>query len=408
MSDATRNPRTYYKHKTTAAALLCLLLFAFTGCAAVDWINRGGGGDAPADEPREEAPMPVVVSAVAREDMSRSLTLGGLLKPQEEVALMGGGAGSRVLQVAVGVGDYVEKGQVILTQDMRDLEIQEQNLRISSAQLLESLAVQRQNYQLTRAQLQESYEKTLALYEAGAAAESQATALENQLKQLDLQSEGQFAALDNQIKQVSLQLETLRINRDKMAVTSTIDGIVSALPVVEGQMAAASTVVAMVVNIDKLLLDVQVGESYIMGVGKGDEMEIVIPSFGSKAVKGRVRTVPPSINPQTRAYTVTIEVDNSDRAIKGGMYGETQLVVEHIEDVLVVPQYAVLKLEDGPAVFVEENGIAVKKPVTLGLTLGDRAQILGGLSEGDRVIVEGQYAVTEGRAVSVVGRGGSQ
>ena len=403
MSDAIR-----MKNRVIAGAVtMCLLMISLTGCAAVDRVRQGNNAPPP-EEDREEAPLPVVVSPAAREDMIRTLTLGGLMKPQEEVALMGGGAGSRVLDIAVSVGDYVQKGQVILTQDMRDLEISEQNLRLSKAQLQESLANARQNLQLSKTQLQENYDKTAALLEAGAAAESQLTALANQIEQLDLQAEGQLTALESQIKQLDLQLETLRLNREKMAVTSTIDGVVSALPVVEGQMAAASTVVAMVVNIDKLLLDVQIGETYIMGVQKGDEMEILIPSFGNRSVTGRVRTIPPNINPQTRAYTVTLEVDNPDRAIKGGMYGETNLVIERIEKALVVPQYAVLKLEDGLAVFVEENGFAYKKPVALGLTLGNQAQILEGIKEGDQVIVEGQYAVTEGRAVNVVGRGGGQ
>ncbi|MCL1804561.1 MAG: efflux RND transporter periplasmic adaptor subunit [Clostridiales bacterium] len=396
-----------YLRRLIAAAASCILALSLAGCAAVDWINQNNNA-VTYDDTREQAPLPVAVSPATREDMSRALTLGGLLKPMEEVALMGGGAGSRVLEVAVSVGDYVEKGQVILTQDMRDLQIQEQNLRISKGQLQESLDIQKQNLDLSRTQLQESYDKSRALYEVGAAAESQLTALENQIQQLDLQAEGQLTALENQIKQIDLQLETLRINRDKMAVTSTINGVISALPVVEGQMAAASTMVAMVVNIDKLLLDVQVGESYIMGVRKGDEMEILIPSFGERTVKGRVRSIPPNINPQTRAYTVTLEVDNPERLIKGGMYGETKLVVDRVENVLVIPQYAVLKLDDGLVVFVEENGIAVKKPVSLGLTLGNQAQVLEGLNEGDKVIVEGQYAVTEGREVSVVGRGADQ
>lgn len=388
----------------TIVAFLCLISFALAGCSAGD----RGNAAATAEEPREEAPLPVATTAVIREDISRTLTLGGLLKPQEEVALMGGGTGSRVLEVAVSVGDYVQKGQTILIQDMRDLDIQEQNLLLSRAQLQESLDIQKRNYNLSKTQLQDSYEKNEALFEAGAATESQLTALENQIKQLDLQTEGQLAALESQIKQISLQLETLKVNREKMAVTSTINGIISTLPVVEGQMAAASTVVAMVVNIDKLLLDVQIGEAYIMGVRKGDEMEIRIPSFGDRVVTGRVRTIPPNINPQTRAYTVTLEVDNPGLAIKGGMYGETQLVVEKIEKALTVPQYAVLKLEDGLAVFVEEGGVAHKRLVTLGLTLGNQAEVLEGLREGEMVIIEGQYAVTEGRAVHVVDRGGAQ
>ena len=236
--------------RAVAVVLLCLLASGLTACGAARPGNAG-----PQQEPREEAPLPVAVLAIAREDMARTLTLGGLLKPQEEVALMGGGAGSRILQIAVSVGDYVQKGQSILTQDMRDLEISEQNLRISRSQLQETLDNQKQTFKINKDQLQDTYDKTLALLEAGAATESQVTALENSIQQLDLQTESLFAGLENQIKQIDLQLATIRINREKMAVTSTIDGVISTLPVVEGQMAMASTVVATVVNIDKLLLD---------------------------------------------------------------------------------------------------------------------------------------------------------
>ncbi len=352
---------------------LCLPAFILAGCASGgETAQAAAGGSETAGQVQEEIALPVTVTEAVRRDLDKTLTLGGLLRPQEEVTLMGGGVGSKVLQVTVKVGDPVRKGQVILTQDMRDLDIQEQNLL------------------LNKEQLQESYDKNKALFEAGAMAEGQLTTLENQIKQIDL------------------QLETLRLNREKMAVTSTINGIVSALPVVEGQFAAASTPVAMVVNIDKLLLDVQVGENYIMGVKAGDELDILIPSFSDTPVKGRVKTIPPNINPQTRAYTVTIEVDNQDLAIKGGMYGEIKLVVEKIENALVIPQYAVLRLEEGTAVFVEEAGVAQKKLVTIGMTLGNEAEVLSGLAEGDRIIVEGQYAVTEGRKLNVVSRGEAQ
>jgi RND family efflux transporter MFP subunit len=360
------------KNKYLLALLLflCLLAIGLAGCSS----TQASGGDATQvqGEIQEEAALPVTVTTAVRRDISKTLALGGLLRPQEEVTLMGGGAGSRVLQVAVAVGDQVSRGQVILTQDMRDLDIQEQNLL------------------LNRQQLQENYDKNKALFEAGAMAESQLTALENQMKLLDL------------------QLEALRLNREKMAVTSTIDGIVSALPVVVGQMAAAATPVARVVNIDKLLLEVQVGESYIMGVKAGDELEIMIPAFRATPVPGRVKTIPPDINAQTRAYTVTVEVDNQDLAIKGGMYGELQLVVEKVENALVIPQYAILKLEEGTAVFIEENGVARRKLVTVGMTLGDEAEILSGLAAGDKVIVEGQYTATEGRKLNTLSRGEGQ
>ncbi|MCL2122005.1 MAG: efflux RND transporter periplasmic adaptor subunit [Clostridiales bacterium] len=374
-----------------------MLAATMAGCSP-PW--RSGNAATPGEEAAEEPPLPVVVAPVERKDMEKTMTLGGLLKPQEEVVLMGGGAGSRILRVAVSVGDSVTKGQVILTQDMRDLDIQQQNLQISKTQLEDSYRTLEDNYQT----LEDTYEKNKLLYEAGALAESQITSLESQLTSL----ESQMAGLENQMKQIDLQLETIRLNREKMAVTSTIDGVISTLPVIEGQMAAASTVVAQVVNIEKLLLDVQIGETYIMGVQKGDLMEIYIPAYSSEPVEGRVKTIPPNINPQSRAYTVTVEVDNPDMAIKGGMYAEMHIVVDRIESALVIPQFAVLRLEDGQVVFVEEGGVAQRRPVTLGLTLGEEAQILDGLREGERVIVEGQYSATEGRVLNVLSRGGAQ
>ncbi|MDR1194579.1 MAG: efflux RND transporter periplasmic adaptor subunit [Peptococcaceae bacterium] len=363
----------------TAAALALLGLLSLApllaGCSGLsigaDAAATAAAADAAAP-PEVEAPLPVTVTAAGRRDLVKTLTLGGLLRPQEEATMMGGGTGSRVLRVNVEVGDRVRKGQLLLSQDMRDLAIQEETL------------------QLNLTQLQDNYEKNLALFEAGAAAEAQLTALENQVRQLEL------------------QLETLRLAREKMAVTSTIDGIISALPVLEGQMAAASTPVAMVVNIDKLLLDVQVGENYIRGVRKGDELAVNIPALGGEPVPGLVKAVPPTITPQTRAYAVTIEIDNPELEIKGGMYGEIALEVEKIEQALVVPQYAILQMEDGPAVFVEENGLARRRGVEVGMTLGNDAEIRSGLSEGELIIVEGQYSVTEGRSLNVLNRGGGQ
>ncbi|MCL1849474.1 MAG: hypothetical protein FWF83_07380, partial [Clostridiales bacterium] len=210
-----RMNRSRFPRKAAAGLLiLSLLATCLAGCGAM-----GGGRRGPIDAgiAKEDPPLPVAVTAAERREMNKTLTLGGLLKPQQEVVLMGGGAGSRILSLAVGVGDRVEKGQIILTQDMRDIEIQEQNLILSRAQIADNRAQLEDNL----AQLQDTYEKNKALFEAGALAEAQLTSLDSQIKGLDTQLKG----LENQTKQISLQLETIRLNREKMAVTSTIDGV---------------------------------------------------------------------------------------------------------------------------------------------------------------------------------------
>ena len=342
------------------AVLTGALLLGLTACGADEAVE---GTAAPVEE---ETAAAVSVTAVERRDLARTITLGGLLSPQDEVTVMGGGTGSKILNINVAVGDPVRKGQSLMNQDMKDLEIQENTLL------------------LNKSQLEDTYAKSLALYEAGALAESEITSLENQLEQLDL------------------QLETIALNREKMQVTAPISGIVGSLPVVEGQMAAASTMVATIVNIDKLLLDVSVGESYIMGVHQGDELEVLIPAYSAEPVTGRVKTVPPTVNPQTRAYSVTVEIDNPDHSIKGGMYGEIQLTVEKKENTLAIPQKAILEIDGTPSAFIVEDGRAVLRQVETGLTLGDTAEVLSGLAEGEQVVVEGQYTLSDGSLVEII------
>lgn len=312
--------------------------------------------------------IPVTVSELQPQTIEKTMALGGLLKPKEEVTLLGGGTGSRIEQIYVEVGSPVTKGQVILTQDLRDLEIQQSNLELNHQDLLDNL------------------EKTKSLFAAGAATQSQVTALENQIKSLEL------------------QLDSLQLTREKMQVTSTIRGIVSALPVVEGQLASAQTPVATIVNIDTLLLDLQVGESYIGSLREGQNIEVIIPALDNYQAQGKIVTVPPNVDPRSKAYIVTVEIDNPKHEIKGGMYAEVALTIARQENALAIPQFAIVNRDNKALVFVVENGQAQAREVEVGMTLGNLAEITSGLEPGAQVIIEGQYAVAQGTPVNVVER----
>ena len=69
---------------------------------------------------------------------------------------------------------------------------------------------------------------------------------------------------------------------------------------------------------------------------------------------------------------------------------------------ILVPLSAVIPLEGGRAVYVVENGVAVRRPVTLGFLVGQSVHVLSGLSAGDLLIVEGQRYVAPGKPVRIV------
>jgi RND family efflux transporter MFP subunit len=347
------------------AMISCLILAA---CQGSGMGAAGTGGTDPSNPP-ETVQIPVAVQETTYQSMEKTVIFGGLLTPSDQVAIMGGGVGSKLESILVKVGDRVTKGQTVAIMDQRDLQLTLANLDI----------------QISQVQL--NLERNRALEETGAVTRVQIEQMEDQLKQLEIQKEN-----------VALQQE-------RMAVTAPISGIVDTVAASEGQLASAQTVIGTIVNIDVLEFKVDVGENYIQGVKQGAVMQVRIPSMNDMVAEARIISVPPNINPATKAFAVTMEIDNPDNTLKGGLYAETSLVVDRRDDVIAVPQHALLEVDQNRIVYVVEDGVARRREVEVGLTLGDLAEIVSGLSEGEQVVVEGQYSLADGAAVLVTARG---
>lgn len=344
------------------AVLGCCFLTACQGSSPGEAADAGASG-------LEAAQIPVVVQAVAYQPMEKTVLFGGLLTPSDQVGIMGGGAGSRLERILIEVGDRVTKGQTVAVMDHRDLELNAANLEI----------------QISQAQL--NLERNRALEETGAATRVQIEQMEDQIKQLEIQR------------------ENLALQQERLVVSAPIGGIVDTIVATEGQLASAQTVIGTIVNIDTLEFKVDVGENYIQGVKQGDVLQVRIPSMSDRIVEARIKSVPPNINPATKAFAVVMEIDNADNELKGGLYAETSLIVERRDNVITVPQYALLEIDQSRIVYVAEDGVARRREVEVGLTLGDVAEIVSGLNEGEQVVVEGQYSLADGAAVLVTARG---
>lgn len=298
--------------------------------------------------------IPVTVEAVKKGEMYKSIPLGGLLQPQDEVYIVAKTPTARIMNVPVKIGDTVSKGTPLVYFDSRELDLQ-----------------------LNQAQL--SYDRNKLLFESGAVSEYQ-------------------------LEQMKYTLDNLKIQKENMVLVSPIAGVVSTVSAVEGQLAGSASLVT-VVNIDKLKLQVQVGEANIGKLKIGAEMPVTVSAASSEPYKGRITAVAPQIDSKTKAYPVTLEVENRDMAIKGGMYGEVQLVVDSRKDAISVPQYALLDQGQDKIVYVVENNTAKMRKVQVGMTLGTMAEITSGLQAGEMLIVEGQYAVRDGAPVVATVRG---
>jgi membrane fusion protein, multidrug efflux system len=98
---------------------------------------------------------------------------------------------------------------------------------------------------------------------------------------------------------------------------------------------------------------------------------------------------------------VRVLIENPNHQIRPGMIARVAFLRRLIPDALSVPLFALQDKGGERLLFVEEEGIARARTVSIGVIAGDRVQITDGLNPGDHLIVTGQRDVEEGMQVQV-------
>ncbi len=121
---------------------------------------------------------------------------------------------------------------------------------------------------------------------------------------------------------------------------------------------------------------------------------IRVLSFPSETFTGRLLRVGASVERQTRTVEFVFEVGNPDRKLRAGMFTYVSLATDRVEDRLLVPDEAVQKINGKPVVFVEqEPGRYRMTEVRLGRRLDGRQEVIGGVSEGARIVTRGSFVL---------------
>jgi multidrug efflux system membrane fusion protein len=121
-----------------------------------------------------------------------------------------------------------------------------------------------------------------------------------------------------------------------------------------------------------------------------------------KLASGRLVTIDNQIDNTTGTSKLKAVFDNTDRALFPQQFVNIRLLVDTLNEQLVVPNVAVQNGQQGTFVYVVDDRSKVHlKPVQVGIAAGSSAQILGGISEGERVIVDGTDRLVEGAQVRV-------
>ncbi|HSV88381.1 MAG TPA: efflux RND transporter periplasmic adaptor subunit, partial [Bacteroidales bacterium] len=143
-------------------------------------------------------------------------------------------------------------------------------------------------------------------------------------------------------------------------------------------------------------------ERFFHQLRRGLSAQITSDLFPGRTFTGRVDKIHPTIDRVTGTFRAEVVVENSDMALRPGMFTRVSINLGQVE-ALLVPALAVLKQvgSNERFVFVEENGIAHRKTVAVGRNIDDKQEILSGLEPGQNLVVAGQHNLIHLRIVQV-------
>jgi HlyD family secretion protein len=359
------------RRKICMLLLSASLIITAAGCS--------GGTAAPAME--EEKSVAVETQIVSKASIEAVSALSGKVKPREEISIVPKVPG-KAAAVNVKIGHRVKTGDILFSLDDSDIRQQvsqaESALRIAESSYINA---------------KKSFENTAQLYELGGVS-----------KLTYETSESSFKMAEEQFKSAQAAYQLAKSQLDSTIVRSPIDGLVAAVNASAGEMVSNAVPAVTVVDISSVTVDINVPETMVNKVKKGDEVDVLVAAVSSEAVKGKIESISPTADARTQSYPISITITNANEVLKGGMFAEVKLKADTARDVLAVPLSSVVEERDKKYVYVANGDRAQKREVQTGLAGVENVQILSGLNENESIIVKGQNFLSDGALINIVNK----
>jgi HlyD family secretion protein len=205
-------------------------------------------------------------------------------------------------------------------------------------------------------------------------------------------TEDEIAILEAQVVSVETNLQLARLRFNQSVIEAPITGRVASVRVNAGEQASPGAPALILVDEVAYHIEVNVDEIDVDRVAIGQPVEITLDALTGVLLSGVVSDIAPTAAGAggVVTYLVTINIDAPDVVLRPGMSANASIVVERLDEVLMVPNWAIrLDRETGRAYVNRLNGDGTVQEVVVetGLRNEQFSQVISGLAEGDRVVV---------------------
>ena len=207
------------------------------------------------------------------------------------------------------------------------------------------------------------------------------------------QAEAQLAQAIAGIRVIEVQIEDTIIRAPFAGIITQKYAYAGAFvtPTTTASASNSSSSTSIVAIANGLEIIAKVPEVDISQIKIGQEVEIIADAFPSEVFKGKVRLVAPEaiIEQNVTSFQVRVTLESGKEKLQSGMNTDLRFIGQKIDNALVVPTVAIVTQEGKTGLLIaDEKGKPQFRAVTIGTTVDNQTQILGGAKVGDRVFVK--------------------
>ncbi|HKQ12055.1 MAG TPA: efflux RND transporter periplasmic adaptor subunit [Steroidobacteraceae bacterium] len=365
-----------YLPQSRRGRLLAAVTFAVVLLAALILVLRGASNRAHAPVAAAAAPA-VTTRTLETMQIARGVTANGTVYAWQEIVVGPEVGGYRVAAVNVEVGDRVRKGQE-LVQLAEDL-------------LAADVASKRANLEQAQASLENAesaYRRATSLSGSGALSQSDVD---------KLRAEELAARARVEVSKAELQAADLRLRHTH--VTAPDDGVISARSVNVGQVAQVGTEMLRLLRKGRVEWRAEIPESRIREIRVGQNVKLT--TADGAQLDGKVRAIAPTVESNTRAGLVYVDIPSTGAA-RPGMFARGEILLGQAS-ASMAPLSSVVTQDGYTYVFVvNEQQLVVRRRVSTGGVHDTQIEIVAGVEPGERIVDKGAGFLKDGDHVRVV------
>lgn len=222
-----------------------------------------------------------------------------------------------------------------------------------------------------------------------------------------------------QLEASQAALTNTREDLENTVLRSPVNGVILSREIEEGDIATTGTIAFTIANLVGYETRLFLPMNDWIAVSVGLPVDLQLSNSQQSIARGVISRISPQLNPETGLGEVVISLVEVTPMVRQGVLAESQITLETRENTVVIPRAAMIEnvetyiepetntveLRRNYSVYATQgDSVAVRQNLTLGLEQGERVEILGGLEEGQKIIVTGQSGLRDGARIRIAGQ----